>query len=212
MMRTAIIPLLFAACLGAAEEPGFVSLFDGRTLQGWTLVRGQGPGYVAQNGVLVCPADGGGNLMSNREYANFVLRLEFRMDRDGNNGIGIRAPLEGHVATLGLEIQIIDNDGPLYKGKLRPEQLHGAIYDVIPARQGFLKPLGEWNAYEIAANGRRVTVRLNGVTVLDTNLDIVREPEILAKHVGLARPSGRIGFLGHKSHVEFRHIRIRELP
>ncbi|MEK7409525.1 MAG: DUF1080 domain-containing protein [Acidobacteriota bacterium] len=82
---------------------------------------------------------------------------------------------------------------------------------MIPARTGFRKPAGEWNEEEITANGRRITVKLNGVIIVDANLDIVREPEVLKKHPGLARASGHIGLLGHGTRVEFRNIRIRVL-
>ncbi len=204
--------LLAALCLAAAPEPGFVPLFNGKDLRGWRLVRGRGPGYLMRDGILTCPADGGGNLLSEKEYADFVLRLEFRMEQGGNNGIGIRTPFEGRVSSVGMEIQILDDDGPRYKGRLHPEQYTGSVYGVIPARSGFLRPAGEWNDYEITADGRRIRVRLNGVIVLDSNLDIVEEPAVLAKHPGLARSSGHIGFLGHGTLVEFRNVRLRELP
>jgi hypothetical protein len=83
---------------------------------------------------------------------------------------------------------------------------------VIPARTGYRKPPGQWNDEEITADGRRITVKLNGVIILDASLDIVREPQVLQKHPGLARASGHIGFLGHGSRVEFRNIRVKILP
>jgi hypothetical protein len=86
------------------------------------------------------------------------------------------------------------------------------LYDVWPARSGFLKKPGEWNTQEIEADGRHIRVRLNGVLILDVDLDHVREPEILKKHPGLQRKSGHIALLGHGSHVEFRNLEIRELP
>jgi hypothetical protein len=202
--------LLFAALLPAAE-PGFVSLFDGKTLDGWTLVGGHGPGYVVEDGILVCPADGGGNLFTKEQFSDFIFRFEFRMEPGGNNGVGIRAPLEGDPAYVGMEIQILDEEHPRYRSWIRPEQRTGSVYDVIPARSGYLKPAGEWNSEEIAVRGRHITVTLNGVIVLDNNLDIVREPEVLKKHPGLRRKSGHIGFLGHGTRVEFRNIRIKRL-
>ena len=215
MRRTALVtglimPLFLT--LTAAQEAPFVSMFDGKTLNGWVLAGKQGRGYAVENGLLVCPADGGGNLFTVKQYANFVFRFEFRLEPNSNNGIGIRAPLQGDAAYVGMEIQILDNDGPEYKGKLRPAQYHGSIYDVVPAKLGFLKKTGEWNREEITANGRQITVRLNGTTIVDANLDSVKDPEILKKHPGLARIRGHIGFLGHDSRVEFRNIRIKELP
>ena len=76
----------------AAAEPGFVSLFDGKTLDGWFIVNKMGPGFLVRDGLIVCPYEGGQKLMTNKEYANFVLRLEYKLEQDGNNGIGIRPP------------------------------------------------------------------------------------------------------------------------
>jgi len=204
--------LLFLALPLAAEE-GFKPLFDGKTLNGWFLVNKMGPGFLVQDGMIVCPFEGGQKLMTEKEYANFVLRVEFKLQEDSNNGIGIRAPRDGQTSVHGMEIQILDQSGPKYQAmKLKPEQYHGSIYDVWPARSGFLKKPGEWNEQEIRADGRRVTIRLNGVVILDANLDDVKEAEVLKKHPGLQRKSGHIVLLGHQAHVEFRNLRIRELP
>ena len=193
-------------------EKDFVTLFDGKSLAGWNLVRGHGPGYVVKDGILVCPADGGGNLFTEKEYSNFVFRFEFKIEPGGNNGVGIRAPLEGDAAYQGMEIQILDDGHEKYKGKIKSEQHHGSIYDVIPARTGFLKPAGEWNEEEIMASGSRIRVTLNGVIILNADLNDVREDAVLKKHPGLKNKSGHIGFLGHGSLVEFRNIRIKALP
>lgn len=193
------------------DEKGFVPLFNGKDLSGWKLINGHGPGYVVRDGLLVCPADGGGNLFTEKEYANFVFRFEFKIEPGGNNGVGIRAPYEGDAAYQGMEIQILDDQHERYKGKIRSEQHHGSVYDVIPARTGFLKPAGEWNEEEITANSSRIRVRLNGVIILDADLNIVQEEAVLKKHPGLRRKSGHIGFLGHGSLVEFRNIRIKSL-
>ena len=194
------------------QEAGFVPLFDGRTLNGWKLVNGHGPGYIVRDNTIVCPKDGGGNLFTEREYANFVLRFEFKTEPGGNSGIGIRAPYEGTSSVEGMEIQILDDGHEMYRGKIKSEQHHGSVYDMIPARTGFLKPAGEWNSEEIMADGRRIRVTLNGVVIVDASLDIVREPAVLAKHPGIKRTTGHIGLLGHESLVEFRNLRIRTLP
>ena len=134
--------LLTLAAAFAADEAGFVRLFDGKTLAGWKLVGGHGPGYVVGDGKIVCPADGGGNLYTEKEYGNFVLRFEFLLTPGANNGIGIRAPYEGDAAYKGMEIQILDDTDEVYRGRIHPEQYHGSVYDVIPARTGFRKPPG----------------------------------------------------------------------
>ena len=204
--------LLVAAAFAAGlAEPGFLPLFNGKNLDGWRLMGGVGPGYVVEDGKIVCPSDGGGNLFTEKEYANFVLRLEFKLSEGGNNGIGLRAPYQGDAAYQGMEIQVLDDPAPVYES-IRPAQHCGSIYDVFAAKQGALKPTGEWNAYEITANGRRVGIRLNGTSIVDADLDTVKDPAVLKRHPGLARTTGHIGFLGHNSHVEFRNVRLKELP
>jgi hypothetical protein len=205
--------LLAAAPLARGQnEAGFVPLFDGKSLQGWTLMHGRGPGYIVEDGVIVCPVEGGGNLFTEKEYSNFVLRLEWRLWEGGNNGIGIRAPLEGDAAYAGMEIQVLDDEAEVYqKMSLKPTQYTGSVYDVFPARRGFVRRNGAWNEEEIHAEGRRIKVTLNGQVVTDVNLDDAKDPAVLKKHPGLARPSGHIGFLGHGTRVEFRRIRVKEL-
>ncbi len=204
-----LVAALAASAFGA--DKGFVPLFDGKTLQGWKLVNGKGRGYVVENGMIVCPADGGGNLFTDKEYANFILRFEFRLTPGGNNGIGIRAPLEGDAAYQGMEIQVLDDPDPKYRD-IRPAQHHGSIYDVVPAKTGFLNPTGEWNREEIVARGRKIRVELNGHTIVDADLDTIKDPAVLAKHPGLKRASGHIGLLGHGTRVEFRNLQVKELP
>jgi hypothetical protein len=204
--------LLVAAAFAASPaERGFRGLFNGRDLDGWRLVGGVGPGYVVENGRLVCPADGGGNLFTVKEYGDFILRLEFKLSEGGNSGVGLRAPYEGDAAYQGMEIQVLDDSAPVYKD-IRPAQHCGSLYDVFAAKQGALKPAGEWNAYDITAQGRRISVKLNGKIVVDADLDTVKDPAVLKRHPGLKRTRGHIGFLGHKSHVEFRAVRLKELP
>ena len=200
-----------AAVLASAADSGFTDLFDGKTLHGWKFVGTRGSGYFVENGRLVSAPDTHGNLFTEAEYANFVLRFEFKLTEGANNGVGIRAPYEGDAAYQGMEIQILDHDAAVYRGKLKPAQYHGSIYDVFPAKTGFLKPVGEWNEEEILADGSHIVVKLNGRVIVDADLATVTDPEVLKKHPGLRRASGHIGLLAHDSRVEFRNPRIRKL-
>lgn len=205
--------LLWAcSCTGPRIEPGFEPLFDGHSLEGWQPVGGPPDGYVVRDGVLHCTPQGR-NLFTTRQFRDFILRFEFRLEEGSNNGVGIRAPLEGDAAYAGMEIQILEETAALKGkwGRLRPEQFHGSIYDVAAARRGALRPPGQWNTEEILADGRHVRVRVNGQTVLDVNLNEVRDPDVLRRHPGLFREQGHIGFLGHGDPVQFRNIRIKEL-
>src|SRR3989442_15483515 len=96
----ALILAVAAAGWAAPVESGFTSLFDGKTLNGWTLVGQKGLGYAAKDGAIVCLKGGGGNLFTEKEYADFILRLEFKLDEGSNNGVGIRAPLSGDTAYM----------------------------------------------------------------------------------------------------------------
>jgi len=194
----------------AEAAEGFTPLFNGRDLEGWT---GDTKGYAAENGKIVIHPDlGSGNLYTVKEYADFTLRFEFKLTPAANNGLGVRAPLEGDAAYVGMEIQILEDGSPVYWG-LRPYQYHGSIYGVVPARRGFLRPAGEWNAEEVTVKGRHVTVAVNGATIVDADLDQASAGGTIDhnEHPGLGRSSGHIGFLGHGSIVEFRNIRLKEI-
>lgn len=207
---------LSATAQDQRDEEGFTPLFNGRDLTGWVYgKRGSGEnksgaGYQVADGVVYCTGKDGGNLYTEREYADFALRFEFKLTENANNGIGIRAPLEGDPAYVGMEIQVLDDSGPEYKN-LRPEQYHGSIYDVFASQRGHLKPVGEWNAEEILAQGRHVKVTLNGVVIVDANLDEVKDEAKLKKHPGLANKKGHLGLLGQGARVEFRRLRVKEL-
>ena len=109
----------------------------------------------------------------------------------------------------GIEIQILDNVG--YPKQLRPAQYHGSIYDVVPAKRGALKPVGRWNEQEIICQGRRITVIVNEMVIVDADLDKLTDAELVEKHPGLKRTKGHLGLLGHGSRVEFRNLRVKEL-
>jgi HEAT repeat protein len=191
-------------------QMGFVSLFNGKDLAGWV---GDKKGYVVENGkIVVYPERGSGNLYTEKEYGDFILRLEFKLTPEANNGLAIRAPLKGNAAYEGMEIQILDNTAELYKD-LEPYQYHGSIYGVVPAKRGHLKPVREWNQEEVTAQGKRIIVILNGVTIVDADIAEAGTPQTLdgRDHPGLKREKGHIGFLGHGYRVEFRNLRIKEL-
>ncbi len=194
-------------CLAPKEaQEGFVCLFDGKTLEGW---QGDTKGYVVENGVMVCKP--GGNLFTQKEYADFAFRFEFKLEPNANNGVGIRTPVKGNPAYLGMEIQILDDSGPRYAGWLKPYQYHGSIYGVVPSKTGHQKPVGQWNSEEIFCQGSRVRVTLNDVVIVDADLSKIDKTVDGHPHPGLHNAKGHIGFLGHGSHVEFRKIRIKEL-
>lgn len=206
----AILVLCSALPVGAADD-GFVSLFDGSTLDGWVLINQRGAGYTVQDGTIACQRNSGGNLLSASEYDNFILRFEFKLEPGSNNGLCIRCPLAWRdMAYAGNELQIIDNSAERYKN-IKPWQKHGSLYNVAPAKTGALKPVGEWNSQEVTADGPTIRVVLNGITILDVDTSQIKDRATLARHPGLKRTGGHIGFLGHNEPVAFRNISIRRL-
>ncbi|MDD2727402.1 MAG: DUF1080 domain-containing protein [Proteiniphilum sp.] len=193
------------------QNEGFELLFDGTHLDKWT---GNKRDYAVEGGQIVLyPSKSfGGNLYTSQEYGDFVFRFEFMLTPGANNGLGIRTPMEGDAAYQGMELQILDNDAPIYKN-LEIYQYHGSVYGVIPAKRGFLKPHGEWNSQEVIADGDNIKVILNGTTILDGNIrEAAKNGTADGKdHPGLFNKKGHIGFLGHGSVVKFRNIRIKEL-
>lgn len=210
------IAIAFADDAKPSVEEGFTSLFNGKDLTGWIYGKkgdGEnkaGEGYRVKDGAIYCTKNDGGNLYTEKEYGDFTFRFEFKLTENANNGIGIRAPLTGDSAYVGMEIQVLDDSGSAYKS-LRPAQYHGSIYDVFPAERGHQKPVGEWNQEEITAKGTHVTIKLNGATIVDADLATVTDPAVLKKHPGLKNEKGHIGFLGHGAQVEFRNLRVKEL-
>lgn len=176
----------------AEADDGFVSIFDGKTMTGWT---GATNGYVPEKGVLVCLKKGGGNIFTEKQYGDFVFRFDFKFEPGGNNGVSVR----GH------EIQILDDYADKHKN-IKPCQYHGSIYCKVPAKRGSTKPAGEWNSEEIMVKGNQWKVTVNGTVIVDADISKVEGLEAVAK-----RTKGPIGFLGHASLVEFRNLRVKEL-
>ena len=201
--------ILCTPAIAFAGDDGFVSLFDGKSLAGWTRIGGKADAWAVQDGNLVSLGHGGGWLAAPKDYSDFRLRLEFRLGPESNSGVYLRAPADSsHISRTGMEIQLLDDGHPKY-ATIKDWQKTGAIYHVAAPKPGHLKPTGEWNTMEIKAEGPRVAVKLNGATVVDDRIDAHKE--LLKEHAGLTRPSGRIGLQSHNGRVEFRGIQIKEL-
>lgn len=194
------------------KEAGFTVLFDGRDMDQWT---GNTADYTIspENTLAVYPKEGsGGNLYTKEEFGDFIFRFSFRLTPGANNGVGIRTPMEGDAAYVGMEIQVLDNEAEIYRN-LKEWQYHGSVYGIIAAKRGHLKPLGEWNEEEIFVRGDEIRVTLNGTVILEGNLKEATKNGTLdgQEHPGLKNTKGHIGFLGHGSEVHFKDIRIKRL-
>ncbi|OJV39346.1 MAG: hypothetical protein BGO29_07620 [Bacteroidales bacterium 36-12] len=193
------------------KKQGFEILFDGTNLHKWT---GNTTDYVAEEGnIVLYPSERfGGNLYTKEEFDNFIFRFEFMLTPGANNGLGIRTPMDVDAAYMGMELQILDDDAPIYSN-LYDWQYHGSVYGVIPAIKGHLKPVGEWNYEEVIADGDNIKITLNGKVIVDGNIREASKNGTIDNqiHPGLLNPSGHIGFLGHGSKVKFRNIRVKRL-
>jgi hypothetical protein len=204
-----VVPFVIAAIVGQADSGVFRSLFDGKTLQGWHRFGGNAKTWGVEGDRLIGYGEGGGWLGTERDYADFVLHLEFKVAPGANSGVYLRAPADlSHISRTGLEIQILDDAHSRYRS-VKPWQLTGAVYHVSAPKPGHLKPAGAWNTMEIRAEGPHIIITLNDAVVVDDQLD--RHPELETEHTGLKRTGGRIGLQSHDGRVEFREIRIREI-
>jgi hypothetical protein len=210
------IGLVAAACLGtvrADDKPvappeGFTALFNGKDLTGWKPT-GKAEVWAAEDGSIVCKGGGGGWLLTEKEFADFEFRCEYRWGaKGGNSGVALRTPAKGDPAYVGMEIQLIDDEG--WPGKLADYQHTGSIYDVQPAKPAANKPIGEWSTVRIVCQGRKVVVEQNGKELVNANLDDYKE-KAEKNHPGLKRDKGHVGFQSYNIRVEFRNVYVKEL-
>lgn len=196
------------AVLAGHQGQAFKSIFNGKDLSGW---HGAVDNYEVTDGNIRCRKGHGGMLLTEKEYANFIVRLEFRLPPAGNNGLAIRSPLNVNPAYGAMcELQVLDSEHEKY-ANLDARQYHGSAYGMAAARRGFLRPTGEWNYQQVVVDGSRIQVELNGSLILDTDLSQVTEYMADSAHPGKERTTGHFGFAGHNDPVEFRHISIKEL-
>jgi hypothetical protein len=185
---------------------GFTPLFNGKDLTGWKAT-GKADVWKADQGAIAVEKGGGGYLMTEKEYGDFELRLEYKLTKGANSGVALRTPMAGDPAYVGMEIQLIDDEG--WPGKLADYQHTGSIYDVVPAAKTNNKPIGEWNSMRIVCKASKVTVEVNGAVVVDANTEDAKEAT-KKRHPGLARDKGHIGFQSYNTRVEFRNVFIKE--
>lgn len=192
----------------AQDKAGFEPVFNGKDLTGW---KGPLENYEVQDGAIVCKPGRGGVIYTADEYADFTVRLEFKLPPGGNNGLAIRYPGAGNPAYAGMcELQVLDSEHPKY-ARLDPRQYHGSAYGMAAAHRGYLRPVGEWNYQEVTVQGPRVKVELNGTRILDADLSQVTEFMANSPHPGKDLKQGHFGFAGHSDPVQFRNIRIKRL-
>ena len=207
----------------------WVALFDGSTLSGWHSYGQAAPGsaWKVDNGAIHLDAsskqsyqtNGGGDLVTDNEYENYDLKLEWKISPNGNSGIIINTKEDTTKYKeswyTGMEMQVLDNDGHP-DGKI-PKHRAGNLYDLIAVSKETVKQVGEWNAVEIVNNRGKLDFYLNAEHVVDTRMDDAAWQSLIAGSKFKNMPDfakfskGRIGLQDHGNDVWFRNIRIKQL-
>ncbi len=201
LTAAAVSPVLCAAPQ-AAGEVGFTTLFDGRTLDGWSVADGPESAFYVDDGAIVVHESAGfpAWLRSARQYENFDFRGEFFVKGWTDSGIYLHAPEHGRNMWCGMQIHIFHQ----VDEKPAPESM-GAIFPVVAPLKVNVRNQGEWNAFRIQMEWPRLQVWTNGELMQD--LDVEKVPEL--------RHRLRKGYLGLESlsyPIRFRNLRVRELP
>lgn len=213
----------------AAADNGWVSLFDGKTTTGWHSYGKDKAGarWTIADGAIFFDtekkeaADGksSGDLVTDKEYENFHLKLEWKISRNGNSGIifYVHEDTAQYKATYhtGPEMQVLDNDGHS-DGKIIKHRT-GDLYDLISSSKETVKPVGEWNEAEIIAKDGKLDFVLNGTNIVSTTMwdDNWRKLVAGSKFKGMPGFSiykkGKIALQDHGNMVWYRNIKIKEL-
>lgn len=214
-MRVALLLLILAGSTLAAES-GFEPLFDGKTLEGWTVLPGERPSgaWFVEAGILK-PEGRPGNLATEGVYGDFDLRLEWKIAKLGNSGVFYRAPSTGSPSGAAIEYQLADNDREA--SQKYPNRRCGAAYGLYVPKVDASNAPGEWNSLRIVARGDHVQHWLNDHKVIE--FDLASEDfrsrvasSKFSRNASFAKARrGRIVLQDHASAVWFRNIRIRSL-
>ena len=203
-----LVLLTFAVLSRASAGEG--AIFNGKDLSGWQGMQGDAKNWGVKNGVLAGTGGKGSQwLATTAEYGDFDLSLEYKLPKNGNSGVFIRAPKTGTPYVDGMEIQLLDDYGGKWKN-LRPNQFTGAIYAVEAPSRRVTRPAGQWQTMRILCVGKKCGVWVNGEQIIDA--DLAELAKTHGKKVpGLKRDSGLIGLQNHGDPASFRNIRLREV-
>lgn len=212
-MRLALA-LLALHGIASAAEPGFETLFDGSALERWTVLPRDEPsgGWRVEDGLLLVEGRPG-NLATSDEFADFELRLEWKLAELGNSGVFYRFVGTGNPVADAIEYQLADN--ARQASQQHANRRAGSAYGLYAPNGNWSRPPGQWNTLRVVAHGKRVEHWLNGRKVVEFDLD---SPDFAARVRAAGKDetfaqarSGKIVLQDHASRVWFRNIRIRRL-
>ena len=182
----------------STEDAGWKDLFNGTDLSGWKVIGHNG--WSVANGILTGDTTSQqGSLMSDSEYGDFELKLEYLLTSGSNSGVFLRAWPGGPVNGREFhEIQLLDETSPIHSS-IREDQRTGALYGLVAPNPALRPKPNEWHQLRILAVGKQVNVSVDGTEVVATSLSEEK------------RSRGHIAFQLHSKKVQFRNIRIREI-
>ncbi len=218
--RLCIIFAVTLACLSPAlaedkpkEEKGFVSLYNGKDLSGWVPLNVAKDTFQPRKGLIYSTGEPNGVMRSEKMYENFIIELEYRhLKAKGNAGLFVWS--DGVIAkptpfTRSIEVQILDgtetrnytSHGDIFAihgAKMTPDRPHPAGWMRCLPSERRAKPAGQWNHYRVTCNDGVIKLAVNGKVVSGGSAASPRKGYICLESEG--------------SPVEFRNIRIKELP
>ena len=187
------------ALTDAEKQEGFESLFNGKDFSGCKIM-GKAEGWeIVEEAIHAIPGKNGYYIRGERDFEDFILRLEYKTGANANSGVFIHAPEYGRQSRVGGEIQIFDS-----YGKEPTPNSAGAIYDVLAPRVTASRPTGEWNDLEIHYEYPQIKVTLNNQVVQDVD---IRHDDRLRWRIR----KGPFGLQEHGNNAWFRNIRVKDL-
>ncbi len=183
----------------AERKASFISLFDGETYSGFMPNNRSNPSFVINDGMLEWVQEGGGGLDTRNMYSDFILRYEYKIEKNGNSGVQVRVPRSNRASKIGFEVQHLGDHG-----RSPSDSSTGSIYDAVAPTMNPSKPAGEWNTVEIHADGLHVKVTMNGHVVQDINFNNYTKLKYRCRE-------GFIRLTDHGDYVAYRNLRIKEL-
>lgn len=211
----------------SAANEEWTPLFDGTSTEGWHTYGSDsvGQAWKVENGALYLdPAakqagQTGGDLVTDEEYDNFHLKLDWKVAKNGNSGIIFYVKEDTakyqNTYNTGLEMQVLDNEG--HPDAKINKHRSGDLYDLIASSPETVKPAGEWNHVEIISNNGQLELYQNGEKVVTTTLwdDNWRAMVEGSKFADMEDfgtfKSGKIALQDHGDAVWFKNIEIKEL-
>lgn len=210
----------------AKKNDGWQVLFDGTSKNAWHVYnnKSDGSAWTVKDGLLYLDPEakkngaGGGDLVTNEEFENFDLKLEWKIDTAGNSGIIFLTQEDQKYAQsylTGPEMQIIDNTG--HRDAKINKHRAGDLYDLIASSTENAHPWGQWNSIELIVNKGQLELHQNGAKVVATTMWDDNWKQLIANSkfknwagFGMFQ-KGRIALQDHGNGVSFRNIRIKRL-